>query len=234
MSLSPRILRSFSKRATRNLGGLYSFQTFKRCLTTDRLNAFEHNRENKPMGSNLEDNQEILDVYKERLKYSPLLENDEEEEQQHRFGNLNLSRGLHGVFDIEDLVETLHHQQAEDIFVANVPKEIKYVDYIVVVSGRSQRHMQAIAQFVRRVFKQKRYSTDTVPILEGAKSSHWMAMDLGNIALHIFSRESRLEYDLDSLWAVGHKYDEEFNKKEPVSSMLENYGISLKELQPAN
>ncbi|CAG9760142.1 unnamed protein product [Ceutorhynchus assimilis] len=178
-----------------------------------------------------ESSEEILDVYKERLKYSTLLE--ENEETTSRYANLNLTRGVHGVYDIEDLIEVLKNQQAEEIFVASIPKEIKYVDYIVVVSGRSQRHMQAMAQFVKRVYKLKRNSLDIVPKVEGENSPDWIAMDMGNIALHIFSKNSRLVYDLDCLWAVGPKYDEEFNKKEALSSLLESHTFSLEGLEPA-
>ncbi|XP_066260997.1 uncharacterized protein 312 [Euwallacea similis] len=183
----------------------------------------------------LDDNQEILDIYKERLKYSQSIEQDSlETEEDSLTSSLNLNHGVTGVFDIEDLVETLHYRQAENLFVATVPKEIKYVDYIVVVSGKSPKHMQAIAQLVRRVFKHKRYNTDIVPKLEGGSSSDWMALDLGNIALHIFSKKARQIYDLDSLWAVGPKYDEEYNKQEPISNFLENQAFSLKGLEPAS
>lgn len=174
----------------------------------------------------------VLDVYQERLKkYARLLE--EQEEEANKFGDLNLNRGVNGVFDIEDIVETLKHQQAEDIFVASVPKEIGYVDFIVVASSKSQRHMNAVTQFVKKVYKQKKLSNDIMPILEGKNSSDWVAMDMGNIALHIFSQSARALYDLDSLWAVGSKYDDETLKEDPLSSMLENHAFSLKDFVPA-
>lgn len=56
----------------------------------------------------------------------------------------------------------------------------------------------------------------------------------GNIALHIFSKEARTLYDLDSLWAVGPKYDTEANKVEPISDMLEKHTIYLRDLEPAS
>lgn len=89
--------------------------------------------------------------------------------------------GKHGVIDIEDLVEVLKRENSENIFVAKVPREIKYVDYICIVSGKSQRHMQAIAQFVRKVYKQKRHKNEIVPKLEGESSKDWMALDLGKV-----------------------------------------------------
>lgn len=73
----------------------------------------------------------------------------------------------------------LRRENSENIFVAKVPENIKYVDFICVVTGKSQKHMKAIAQFVRRVFKHKRHKSDIVPRLEGENSKDWMALDLG-------------------------------------------------------
>lgn len=64
--------------------------------------------------------------------------------------------------------------------MVSVPPSLKYVDYICVVSGRSFRHMLAIAQFVRRMFKKKRNSSDIIPKIEGENSREWIALDLGN------------------------------------------------------
>uniref|UniRef100_A0A2A4JDR0 Mitochondrial assembly of ribosomal large subunit protein 1 n=1 Tax=Heliothis virescens TaxID=7102 RepID=A0A2A4JDR0_HELVI len=57
------------------------------------------------------------------------------------FDGINLERGKTGVFDIEDLVEILQRENSKDIFVATVPQDIRYVDYICVVSGRNNRHI---------------------------------------------------------------------------------------------
>lgn len=87
--------------------------------------------------------------------------------------------GVTGVFDIEELVKLLERDKAKNIFVASVPKEYAYVDYIVIVSGSSQKHMIALATFVRKVYKLKKYSTDLLPKIEGEKSKDWIALDLG-------------------------------------------------------
>lgn len=63
--------------------------------------------------------------------------------------------------------------------VAKLPSHLKYVDYICVVTGRSYRHMYAIAYFIRRLFKIKRHSKDILPKIEGENSKEWIAMDLG-------------------------------------------------------
>ncbi|EDW31237.1 GL20701 [Drosophila persimilis] len=153
---------------------------------------------------------EIFDVEEARHQEQHLP--DESDAALDQYYGLNLKRGIRGVFDIEDLVELLRKENVDDIFVCYVPEDLKYVDHLVVCSGRSYRHMISTAEFVRRMFKIKRTKGDILPRIEGDKSRDWMAMDLGNIALHIFSPRAREEYDLESLWAIGPKYDRESQK----------------------
>lgn len=55
----------------------------------------------------------------------------------------------------------------------------------------------------------------------------------GNIALHIFSEDARLQYDIESLWTVGREYDKECNKPDDdLVEMLENHTLFLKDLTP--
>ncbi|XP_017138646.1 uncharacterized protein LOC108153285 [Drosophila miranda] len=153
---------------------------------------------------------EIFDV--EEVRHQEQHQPDESDAALDQYYGLNLKRGIRGVFDIEDLVELLRKENVDDIFVCYVPEDLKYVDHLVVCSGRSYRHMISTAEFVRRMFKIKRTKGDILPRIEGDKSRDWMAMDLGNIALHIFSPRAREEYDLESLWAIGPKYDRESQK----------------------
>lgn len=97
-----------------------------------------------------EDSQEIFDVEEEKRKYQ---EQANLEVPDTRYEGLNLERELHyfiflakflksvlggisAVFEIEDLVHVLRKENAKDIFVCKVPKEFKYVDYMVIVTGR--------------------------------------------------------------------------------------------------
>ena len=106
--------------------------------------------------------------------------------------------------ELRELVTILENENARDIFVCKVPKEAKYVDYMVVCSTNNFRTMSALAEIVRGSFKEK--NADKIfglPSIEGQKSRDWMALDLGNIALHIMSPRAREIYDLEYLWAVG-------------------------------
>lgn len=178
-----------------------------------------------------EDSQEIFDVEEEKERFQ--IEDEPEPDVHDDFLGVNLERGVNGVFDVEDLVDVLRLENAEDIFVCTVPKEFKYVDYMVIVTGRSYRHMLATAQFVRRVYKKKCYPGEILPKIEGETCKDWMAMDLGNIALHVFSAQAREKYDLESLWSVGSKYDKECNKpQDPLIDLFEKHSNLLNDIKP--
>ncbi|PNF32411.1 hypothetical protein B7P43_G04874 [Cryptotermes secundus] len=125
-----------------------------------------------------EDATVILDVEEERLKHLQTLELPQEQDKEDEFSDLNLERGVHGVFDIEEIVHILRREKLEDLFVVAVPQDIKYVDYIVIVTGKSKRQMSAVAEFVRKLYKRKRHQYDLIPRIEGQNSKDWMALDL--------------------------------------------------------
>ncbi|XP_067216533.1 ribosomal silencing factor RsfS isoform X2 [Linepithema humile] len=174
----------------------------------------------------------ILDVSEERQRIN-LEELQAQEEVHNPYADLNLSHGVTDVFDIEDLVALLERDKARNIFVASVPKEYAYVDYIVVVTGKSQKHMSALATFVRKVYKLKKHQTDQIPKIEGEQSKDWIAIDLGNIALHIFSDSARKHYDLETLWTVGSQYDDKTNELEELN-IMDQYNAFLVDFQPAD
>ncbi|XP_031636663.1 uncharacterized protein LOC116349366 [Contarinia nasturtii] len=171
----------------------------------------------------------ILDIEEEREKILAGEIEDVEDTTPNIYTGLNIEHGKTGVFDIEDLVAVLKRDNAENIFVCSVPKELKYVDYLVVITARSQRHMKALAEFVRKIYKVKcDRKRAFVPRIEGKNSDEWMAIDLGNIALHIFSAKVRKQYDLEMLWSVGAEYDNETNKPDdPIFEIFDQHSIEF-------
>lgn len=144
----------------------------------------------------------IYDYDEEQRRLAEGIEEEETEVEE-----LVLERGRTGVFDIEELVEFLREENARDIVVIQVPPEIKYVSYMVVVTSLSQRHINALAETIRRIYKKKKNRKDPSLICEG-KSTNWVALDMGNIALHIMKPDIREEYDLETLWTVGAQFDD--------------------------
>lgn len=67
--------------------------------------------------------------------------------------------------------------------MVSVPRKINYVQYICIASSRSKRHIKALAEFVRKVYKKKCYKSDAIPRIEGKNSDEWIALDLGKLIL---------------------------------------------------
>lgn len=131
--------------------------------------------------------------------------------------------GVRGVFEIEDLIDVLNKEKARDLCVIKVPEELKYVDYLCIANGVSYRHMIGMVTFVRKMYKLKRHSSDIIPKIEGEKSRDWIAMDLGNIALHIFDEGKRVEIDLESLWCLGEEYEKRIKNKDNKDEIYAAY-----------
>jgi ribosome-associated protein len=72
-----------------------------------------------------------------------------------------------------------------------------YADYILVVSGRSDRQVQAIAEGVLEALARDRVK----PIgTEGLKQGQWTLLDFGDLIVHVFYHPVRDFYDLESFW----------------------------------
>ncbi|XP_076243467.1 ribosomal silencing factor RsfS-like protein, 312 isoform X1 [Calliopsis andreniformis] len=154
-----------------------------------------------------------------------------EEVHHDPYEGLNLERGETGVFEIEDLVQLLRKDNAINIFVVSLPSDRAYVDYIVVVTGKSQKHMKALAAFVRKVYKLKKHTADPSVKIEGEASKDWIALDLGNIALHIFSKSARSVYDLETLWSIGPDFDDNSRITTDID-IMKQYNEFLSDFQP--
>src|SRR5256885_10945580 len=80
----------------------------------------------------------------------------------------------------------------------DVTEQGTYTDFILIVSGRSDRHVQAVADGVLDVMKRERGVT---PIgVEGKRDGHWCLIDFGDLIVHVFYHPMREFYDLAGLW----------------------------------
>ena len=70
-------------------------------------------------------------------------------------------------------------------------------DFLIICSGRSNRQVSAIADFIQMDLK----SNGIRPLsVEGKKEGHWVLLDYGHVILHVFYGPLRDFYDLESLW----------------------------------
>ena len=72
-----------------------------------------------------------------------------------------------------------------------------YADYLVLMTGQSDRHVAAIAASVDEVLG--RHGTPPISV-EGLPAANWVLIDLVDVVVHVFLEGTRALYDLDGLW----------------------------------
>ena len=98
---------------------------------------------------------------------------------------------------IKPFVNAVLARKAIQVVILDVRNLTSYADVFIICSGRSNRQVTAIADFVQRDLKKKGKKPINV---EGKKEGHWVLMDYGDVIIHIFYESSRDFYDLESLW----------------------------------
>lgn len=99
---------------------------------------------------------------------------------------------------MRDLVtSSLDGDKAEDIVAIDMAGKSTISDYIVIASGRSQRHVAAMAEHLTQKLKDHGVRGVTV---EGANQADWVLIDAGDIIVHLFRPEVREFYALDKMW----------------------------------
>ncbi|XP_059160979.1 uncharacterized protein LOC131944408 [Physella acuta] len=133
---------------------------------------------------------------------------------------ISLERGKTGVFDVDELVTFLTHMGAENIVTIPIPKKASFCDNMVIASAKSKRHLNALNEELLWVHKRKKSPNDHHLVIEGFNKTHWCAMDMGNIVLHIFHGDAREFYDIESLWTLGPENDPKCKEQDQDSYIL--------------
>ncbi len=100
------------------------------------------------------------------------------------------------------IVASLEDDKAEEIVTINLAGRSSLCDAAVVASGRSSRHVMAIAEHLARRLKEEGYGTRPV---SGAAQGDWALVDAGDVIVHVFRPEVRDYYDLEGMWNVPSK-----------------------------
>ena len=87
--------------------------------------------------------------------------------------------------------------KAEDLVVLDVRGLASFTDYFVIMSGRSTRHVQGLAEAMEGELRAKRVNSKHS---EGLREGLWVLLDFGDVIVHIFTDEERRRYDFDTLW----------------------------------
>jgi ribosome-associated protein len=94
-------------------------------------------------------------------------------------------------------VEAAVEKKAEDPVLLDVRKLCSFTDYFVILSGRSTRHVQGLAEAIEDELRSKRLS---VSKSEGLREGTWVLLDYNDVVVHIFYKETRGFYDIEGLW----------------------------------
>jgi ribosome-associated protein len=89
-------------------------------------------------------------------------------------------------------------KKAADLVLLDVREHTSIADYFVIVSGRSDTQVRAIAEHVEEVCRKAGYRPLAV---EGLRHGQWVLLDFGDVVVHVFYAPVREFYDLERLWA---------------------------------
>jgi ribosome-associated protein len=97
------------------------------------------------------------------------------------------------------VLESLEEDKAEDVVSIDLTGKTPIADHMVVASGRSQRHVGAVADHLVRRMKEAGFGTSQV---EGMKQGDWVLIDGGDVVIHVFRPEVREFYRLEKMWSA--------------------------------
>jgi ribosome-associated protein len=93
----------------------------------------------------------------------------------------------------------LNERKALDLTVLDVRNKTSFTDYMIVVTGTSNRHLKALCDYVEIKVKEQ----GVLPLgVEGDMTSDWVLLDLGDVIVHAMTKETRDYYTLEKLWTV--------------------------------
>jgi ribosome-associated protein len=100
---------------------------------------------------------------------------------------------------LKTILAILEDAKAEEISSIDVAKKTTIADHMVIASGRSQRHVSAIADQLSRALKKSGIKKARV---EGLPHCDWVLVDTGDVIVHLFRPEVRSFYNLEKLWSA--------------------------------
>ena len=104
-------------------------------------------------------------------------------------GNINIKNNIEKILD---------DNKAQNIICIDLKNKSYIADYMVIASGTSSRHLQALSEIL--ITQLKNLGIDGCRI-EGKDSSDWKLVDAHDVIVHIFHPEKREFYNLEKMWS---------------------------------
>jgi ribosome-associated protein len=98
---------------------------------------------------------------------------------------------------LDTVLASLEDSKAENIVSIDIQGKSVLGDYMVVASGRSHRHVSAVADHLLKALKDAGLGNARV---EGLAGADWVLIDSGDVIVHVFRPEVRDFYNLEKMW----------------------------------
>ncbi|MFP4135543.1 MAG: ribosome silencing factor [Candidatus Acetothermia bacterium] len=117
-----------------------------------------------------------------------------------------MSPEAEAIEDIRNILEIIEDKKGERVRILDMRDHSLATSFFVLADGTNPKHVRAIAENLEEEF-------DDQPLgKEGLDDGSWVALDYGEIMVHVFDEEVRDFYDLDDLW-VDREFSLEKAKK---------------------
>ena len=98
----------------------------------------------------------------------------------------------------ETILKILDNNKALDVVSIDLANKSSMADYMIIASGTSSRHIQALSEQVLEKFKNSGMKNCKI---EGSNSNEWKLIDGIDLIVHIFNPEKRKFYELEKMWS---------------------------------
>ena len=98
----------------------------------------------------------------------------------------------------KEIINILDSNKALDIISIDLEGKSSIADYMIIASGTSSRHIQALSEQVFEKFKSNGIQNCKI---EGKNSNDWKLVDGIDLIVHIFNPEKRKFYELEKIWS---------------------------------
>ena len=106
---------------------------------------------------------------------------------------------MHKISDLKQIIiNTLDNNKAQDIVSIDLKDKSSMADYMIIASGNSSRHIQALSEQVLEKLKDNGVKNSKI---EGKDSAEWKLVDGIDLIIHIFHPEKRKFYELEKMWS---------------------------------